>query len=260
MTAGDRDESAEKDTPAKRGTPTKTSAGRDAGLNPEQEDAVRAVSPHIAVIAGPGTGKTRTLISRIRYLLEYRRVSPAEITAVTFTNQAASEIRGRIGKETGKRQAGRSLQVGTFHSICLDFLEKQGEEFSLAGEAEQRMLAEQAIEEAGADIKPAKFLEMASRSKSGMDIADAPGSPGPGAQVSPAWQQAFQIYEKTMREQGLLDFDDLLLRTAERIESGQAHWAGKSSSGISLSMSFRILIRYNSGLSGFGAMREENCL
>ena len=107
-----------------------------ARLNPEQEYAVRCTSPHIAVKAGPGTGKTKTLVSRLRYLLEYRKVRPAEITAVTFTNQAAGEMRERIEKETGKKQTGRAMQIGTFHAICLNFLKEQGEEVTLMGVAQ----------------------------------------------------------------------------------------------------------------------------
>ena len=124
-------------------------------LNPEQEYAVRCTSPHIAVKAGPGTGKTKTLVSRLRYLLEYRKVRSAEITAVTFTNQAAAEMRTRIERETGKKQAGRTMQIGTFHSICLNFLKEQGEEFTLMGEAQQRLMAEEVLLQEGLDGRPA---------------------------------------------------------------------------------------------------------
>ena len=159
---------------------------RAASLNPEQEYAVRCTSPHIAVKAGPGTGKTKTLVSRLRYLLEYRKVRPAEITAVTFTNQAAAEMRERIEKETGKKQAGRAMQIGTFHGICLNFLKEQGEEFTLMGEAQQRIMAEEVILHTGVNAKPGKFLEQVSRRKSGMDrvpSGDAAGASGMAAGV-----------------------------------------------------------------------------
>lgn len=110
-------------------------------LNSEQEYAVRCTSSHIAVQAGPGTGKTKTLVSRLRYLLEYRKARPSEITAVTFTNQAAREMRERIVRETGSRQTERSLQIGTFHSICLNFLREQGEMVALMSEVQKRRLA-----------------------------------------------------------------------------------------------------------------------
>ena len=196
---------------------------RAASLNPEQEYAVRCTSPHIAVKAGPGTGKTKTLVSRLRYLLEYRKVRPAEITAVTFTNQAAAEMRERIEKETGKKQAGRAMQIGTFHGICLNFLKEQGEVFTLMGEAQQRIMAEEVLSFTGVNVKPGKFLEQVSRRKSGIDSGVAGDSSCADISSDPAWQQAFRIYEERKQELHLLDFDDLLLRTAERIENGQVN-------------------------------------
>ena len=182
---------------------------------------VRCTSPHIAVKAGPGTGKTKTLVSRLRYLLEYRKVRPAEITAVTFTNQAAGEMRERIEKETGKKQTGRAMQIGTFHAICLNFMKEQGEEFTLMGEAQQRIMAEEVISQTGVNAKPGRFLEQVSRRKAGMESALTGDPSDAGISDDPAWQQAFRIYEERKKELHLFDFDDLLLRTAERIESGQ---------------------------------------
>lgn len=62
-----------------------------------------------AVIAGPGTGKTKTLISKILYLLNYRKIKPSERTAVTFTNKAAKEMQQRLQKEIGKKQTVRQI-------------------------------------------------------------------------------------------------------------------------------------------------------
>lgn len=196
---------------------------RAVGLNPEQEYAVRCTSPHIAVKAGPGTGKTKTLVSRLRYLLEYRKVRPTEITAVTFTNQAAAGMRERIEKETGKKQAGHAMQIGTFHAICLNFLKEQGEEFTLMGEAQQRIMAEEVISHTGVNAKPGKFLEQVSRRKSGMDRVPSGDAAGADISEDPAWQQAFRSYEERKQELHLLDFDDLLLRVTERIERGQVN-------------------------------------
>lgn len=196
---------------------------KSARLNPEQEYAVRCTSPHIAVKAGPGTGKTKTLVSRLRYLLEYRKVRPTEITAVTFTNQAAAGMRERIEKETGKKQAGHAMQIGTFHAICLNFLKEQGEEFTLMGEAQQRIMAEEVITHTGVNAKPGKFLERVSRRKSGMDRVPSGDAAGADISEDPAWQQAFRSYEERKQELHLLDFDDLLLRVTERIERGQVN-------------------------------------
>lgn len=213
--------------PEKTAEEKKTAEGereKSVGLNPEQEQAVTLCSPRIAVKAGPGTGKTKTLVSRLKYLLENRRVHPSEITAVTFTNQAAAEMRERIGRETGKKQVGNRMQIGTFHAICLEFLKEQGREIILASEAEQKELAAAALAEAGLAGKAEKFLEAVSRWKTGADAPDREaerenfGLP----QEEASWQQACGKYEEKKRERNLYDFDDLLLETVKLIESGEA--------------------------------------
>lgn len=183
-------------------------------LNPEQEYAVRCSSPRIAVKAGPGTGKTKTLVSRLKYLLEYRKVKPADITAVTFTNQAAAEMRQRIEQETGKKKTARTLQIGTFHAVCLNFLRAQGEDAELITEEEQLRLAEEAASETGFLTGTKKLLELISRHKSGL----APLEEDPAEEE--AFRQAFFLYEEKKAERNLRDFDDLLLCTAEKIEKG----------------------------------------
>ena len=204
--AGGEDEAGGESAVEENGIDRKGSRVQTAALNPEQLRAVTSGAARVAVKAGPGTGKTKTLVSRLKYLLETRRVRPSEITAVTFTNQAAAEMRERVVRETGKRSAGRMMTIGTFHAVCLDFLKAQGREFFLAGEAELRELAEQALDECGQTMSAKEFLEQVSRQKSG--IADAQTG------------QAYDRYEQLKAEKKLYDFDDLLLCTADLIESG----------------------------------------
>ena len=197
-------------------------------LNPEQQHAVDSVSARIAVKAGPGTGKTKTLTSRIQYLLEHRRVSPSEITAVTFTNQAAEEMRTASGKSSGKETGARSVLIGTFHGICLEFLKDQGEDFCLAGEGELKRLAGLAAEETGLTGGIKMFLEKVSRWKSGMtDTKETSGL------SDPVWKETFENYENRKKEQKLYDFDDLLLCAADRFEQGQI--TGKMAETVPLS-------------------------
>lgn len=94
------------------------------GLNPEQEEAVNSDHSSIAVIAGPGTGKTKTLVERIAHLIEANLAKPEEITALTFTNQAAAEMRERLEKRLDKKAA-KSIVIGTFHGVCLRILDKK---------------------------------------------------------------------------------------------------------------------------------------
>ena len=87
----------------------------------------------MAVLAGPGTGKTHTLVERVVWLVEERGAKPSELTAVTFTNRAAGELRARLEGRLGKRAA-RAMTIGTFHAICLELLG----DVPLAGPYEQR--------------------------------------------------------------------------------------------------------------------------
>ncbi len=181
-----------------------------SGLNEGQQQAVRAQQRRIAVAAGPGTGKTKTLVAHIVYLLEARKVKAAEITAVTFTNQAAAELRERIQREAGRKKRISAMQIGTFHAICLAFLKTQGIVFTLADDAALQALAGQAVKEAGLKMPVRKFLEAVSARKSG------------AAEENSQMDEAVRIYAEALRARKLFDFDDLLLETIRLIEEGKA--------------------------------------
>ena len=114
-------EAAQTATPDGPGTFDILATGLSAPLsrfNEEQQEAIRALSRAVAVNAGPGTGKTGTLVARILYLIRERGVKPSEITAVTFTNQAAAELRERLGNALEAKRTVRQLNIGTFHALC----------------------------------------------------------------------------------------------------------------------------------------------
>ncbi len=111
--------------PGREGEPGQgpaAAADHPYGLNREQWAAVAAGDRAIAVIAGPGTGKTKTLVSRIAHLVEHCGVPPAQITAVTFTNKAAQEMRSRLEQHFAGQQVAGAMTIGTFHAICLRML------------------------------------------------------------------------------------------------------------------------------------------
>ena len=91
-----------------------------AGMNPQQIAAITAGDGPVLVLAGPGSGKTSVLTRRIAWLIRERQVPHHRIMAVTFTNKAAGEMRGRVEALLGDRM--RGLQIGTFHSACARFL------------------------------------------------------------------------------------------------------------------------------------------
>ncbi len=176
-----------------------------ARLNEGQRRATEHTARAVAVIAGPGTGKTGTLAARIRCLTELRRVKPSEITAVTFTNQAAGELKERLRREMPNRSAAGRIQTGTFHSICLALLKAAGKETVLADGLECQKLAEAVIEDMGLKLRSSELLRAVSEEKTKRILGAGEAEP-----MSEGLRKAAGAYEERMREQGLMDFDDLL--------------------------------------------------
>ncbi len=214
--------------------------------NEKQQEATRAAEAVVAVTAGPGMGKTHTLVSHILYLMEERRVRPANITAVTFTNQAAKEMRERIQKRVGKGKSIRQMQIGTFHTLALNQLKEAGMEFTLAGEVEMQELADSVIKERGLNISVREFLLAVSRIKTtgyGTDEISERIRRDAGEEIREEIrkeikeeireevregireeiQEAAADYQQYLADRKMLDFDDLLLealRFAKEEEMG----------------------------------------
>ena len=171
-----------------------------AQLNPEQRRAAEWTGSALAVVAGPGTGKTKTLTARILHLLE-QGAAPGEITAVTFTRRAAGEMEERLAAALGGKAALRGLTVATFHAICHDLLGRP----PLLSREESLALAEAVLRDGGQDMAPGEFLRQVSQVKN----STVP-------QASPLPPELYQAYQAALARRGALDFDDLLLQAAER--------------------------------------------
>lgn len=196
-------ETAAASCPADRLPPAQPGA-----LNPAQSEAVTAAFRAVAVIAGPGTGKTKTLIARIMHLLGDRGVRPSEITAVTFTNKAAAELKDRLESDgIGKRKLA-SITVGTFHSICMELLKQTDDGCRLADEAELAELAGQTIDAFLLPMKPGQFLQEISALKSGC------------LGLSSLTEEIAAHYQSLLNGSHLMDFDDILLKTLALFEGG----------------------------------------
>lgn len=166
-----------------------------AQLNPEQQAAVDAAEAVVAVVAGPGTGKTKTLVSRIAALIETQGVRPEEITAVTFTNQAAAEMRQRLEARLGGKRAVARMSIGTFHSLCLNLLG----DVHLIGEGEAITAAAEVLREEESKKSPKSFIQAVSRVKNGCSPEEA----GIG-------EALYAAYCARLKSLDALDFDDLL--------------------------------------------------
>ena len=101
-----------------------------SGANPEQQDAITTTEGPLLIIAGPGSGKTFTLVERIIYLITEKHITPEQLMVVTFTDKAAAELTTRISNrmnEIGIRFNLNEMYLGTFHSICLRWLQEHRE-------------------------------------------------------------------------------------------------------------------------------------
>nr|WP_326185893.1 UvrD-helicase domain-containing protein [uncultured Oscillibacter sp.] len=192
-----------KTAPAEGATASAAPAER---LNPEQQAAVAAEELVVAVVAGPGTGKTRTLVARIAHLVEDRGVRPGEITAVTFTNQAAAEMRQRLEERLGGRRAAARIRIGTFHAICLELLG----DVRLLGRGEALEIAGEVLRSQGRKGGARGLLQGVSRVKNGASLAEA------GVDAD-----ACEAYCARLRALGVLDFDDLLTEALKLDTTGQ---------------------------------------
>lgn len=184
--------------------------GKKEELNEKQRQAAEAIDRRIAVVAGPGTGKTKTLIARILYLLEQRNVGPGEITAVTFTNQAAQELKERLTLQPGSKRNISRMHIGTFHSICLDFLKRQGREIFLADTSVLTEIAKELCGEYGLSDTPVQLLNQLSLAKTGALSEPEERS-----------RQLLQSYQERLHHRGLCDFDDLLIETLKICRENQ---------------------------------------
>lgn len=193
-------------------------------LNDEQARAVEHTEGPLLILAGAGSGKTKTLTHRIAFILANRKATPYNILAVTFTNKAAGEMRERVADLLGQAAANRGFMpfMGTFHSICVRILRQDGEHigiprnFVIWDEGDRQAAVKQASRLAGVDEKsfPARLLSsLISGAKNEMV---GPAEYAAGAEYSPATRAAakvFPLYEKSLREASALDFDDLIGRT-----------------------------------------------
>lgn len=193
------------------------------GLNAAQRAAAEQTSGPLLILAGAGSGKTKTVAHRIAYLVQHESVWPNEILAVTFTNKAARELRERVWRLTEPvgGEVPRSFMpwMGTFHGICVRLLRMDGQaigvvqNYVIYDEDDRQGLVKQAMKELSIDaqqIKPRAVSSIISNAKNELKTpADLEASA-----TYPYAQNIAKIYaryEKLRKTAGALDFDDLLI-------------------------------------------------
>ena len=193
------------------------------GLNDAQASAVVHDTGPLLLLAGAGSGKTKTLTHRIAYLIAEKNVPGSAILAVTFTNKAAREMRERLAQLVGDNAEHRSFMpwMGTFHSICVRLLRMEGENievphnFVIIDEADRLSFIKQAMKELGISEKSYSPRSIASIISGAKNDAISPDEYAMHARL-PQQRVAADVYpryERLRRDAAALDFDDLLLET-----------------------------------------------
>lgn len=198
------------------------------GLNEKQKSVVLTESGALLVLAGAGSGKTKTLTHRIAHLIE-TGVSSDRILAVTFTNKAAREMRERLAELLGADARDRFFMpwMGTFHGICVRILRAKGEEIGIArnfiiyDEDDRRALIKKIIKDlnfSDKTVKPASVSSAISNAKNDLTTAEEFAETAHwGFEQKVA--EIFLRYEKERRKANALDFDDLLSETVRLLET-----------------------------------------
>ena len=189
-------------------------------LNDGQRNAVAASSRHQLVLAGAGSGKTRVLVHRIAWLLQVEGVSPFSVMAVTFTNKAAKEMKGRL--ESLLSIPANGLWVGTFHGLAHRFLKLHWQEaqlpqnFQILDSDDQLRLIKRVMKEANIDDSryPPKQIQwfINGQKDEGRRAAHVMPANDPFGRTM---QEVYHLYEQTCQQNGLVDFGEILLRAHE---------------------------------------------
>ena len=198
------------------------------GLNPAQREAVTASGGHYLVLAGAGSGKTRVLTHRIAWLNEVHGVPAHGILAVTFTNKAAAEMRGRA--EQLLRNGARGMWIGTFHGLChrllrLHFQEaKLPEGFQVLDSDDQLRLVKRVVQQLELDDARFPPRQIAWWINAQKDEGRRPQhlQPAPGDAWLDVMQKAYALYQERCDRAGLVDFAELLLRAHELLRDNAA--------------------------------------
>ncbi|MGI5504531.1 DNA helicase PcrA [Lentzea sp. CA-135723] len=194
-------------------------------LNPAQRRAVEHAGSPLLVVAGAGSGKTRVLTRRIAYLLAERDVHPGQIMAITFTNKAAAEMKERVADMVGARA--RSMWVSTFHSMCVRVMRRDAKtlglssNFSIYDSDDTRRLITLVARDL--DLDPKKYaartlaVHISNLKNELIDPETATAQATNDLERRVA--EVYTVYQRRLSESNSLDFDDLIMRTVELLQT-----------------------------------------
>ena len=195
-------------------------------LNAEQREAVFHTEGPLLILAGAGSGKTRVLTHRIAYLIEEKGINPWNILAITFTNKAAGEMRERVDDIVGF--GSESIWVSTFHSICVRILRRHidrlgyDNNFTIYDSDDQKTLMKDVCKLLQIDTKTYRertILSAISSAKDEMVTPEEYELNAYGDFSKKKIAEAYKEYERQLKANNALDFDDLLVKTVQLFQT-----------------------------------------
>src|SRR6202048_4384182 len=188
-------------------------------LNPPQQEAVTHSQGPLLIFAGAGSGKTRVLTARIAYLIATHRVWPDRLLAVTFTNKAAKEMRGRV--ETLVGEGAEKMWVGTFHSTAVKILRREAQRigivnsFVIFDEDDTRAALRRVLDELRLDPKRYPIGALSNAISQAKNELKGPKEYPNRSYADEVVRRVYESYQEVLRRSGGLDFDDLIMKLVE---------------------------------------------
>lgn len=189
-----------------------------SGLNEKQQEAVQATEGPVLILAGAGSGKTKTLVHRIAYLIAVKKIKPWNILAVTFTNKAAKEMKERVAQLVTEKQ---QPIMGTFHSMCVQILRREvgvlgyKAGFSIYDSNDQNMLVKKILKDLNYDTKtisPQAVHHLISQAKNEL-IDPSTYADSASGFIQEIAAKVYPQYQQELRDSNAMDFDDLIFLT-----------------------------------------------
>mgnify|MGYP002760965122 FL=1 len=192
-------------------------------LNTAQREAVTAPLGHALVLAGAGSGKTWVLTHRAAWLVRVEGATPYNLLAVTFTNKAAAEMRGRIEHLLGV--SGSGMWVGTFHGLSHRLLRLHWQEaglpqsFQILDSEDQRRLVKRVMRDLDVDDNRWPVRQLQGFINARKDAGERPDDLDSADPYTGQMERVYAAYESACRSAGVVDFAELMLRTVEMLQN-----------------------------------------
>lgn len=191
-------------------------------LNKEQYEGATTVEGQVLILAGAGSGKTRVLTYRMAHMIEDLGILPYKILAITFTNKAAKEMKDRVKALIGERA--EDMWISTFHSTCVRILRREIEKlgykksFTIYDTSDQKTLIKECMQALNINDKDITQQEIMGKIGKAKDNMQSPSSfmrENESNFREKKIAEVYQMYQKRLKENNALDFDDLIFKTVE---------------------------------------------